>query len=122
MQLGPVAQGRSSAENLAAVYHRISTSRQGDGCSLEYRSKNTLALAESLGLAVAPERILDEVGSGADPFRPSFAHLWKLVEGREVACVLAYWTDRLPGDELQVASSVRPSLLGSRGRHSLCGR
>ena len=90
--------------------HRISTSRPEDGCSLEYRSGNTLALAESLGLAVAPEHILDEVGSGADPFRPSCAQLWKLAEGCEVAYVLAYRTDRLARDEIQVASPVRHCL------------
>lgn len=61
-------------------------------------------------MAVAPEHILDEVGSGADPFRPSCAQLWKLAEGCEVAYVLAYRTDRLARDEIQVASPVRHCL------------
>ena len=74
---------------------------------MEFQREKTLALAESLGLVVAPEHILDEVGSGADPFRPLFMHLWKLVDALEVLHVVAYRTDRLARDELQVASFIR---------------
>ncbi len=104
---GGVGEIMAGVSDTAARYHRISTVGQEDGFSLEYQSEATAALADKLGLVVAPEHVLDEVETAANPYRPKYERLWNLVQNQEVGHVLVYRSDRLARDPLLAALFAR---------------
>ena len=94
----------------AAAYLRVSTPDQGDKYSLGFQRKDVSALAKKLGLVVPDGWLIEEVMSAADAKRPGFRRLWELVENSEtngLRHVLAYDTDRLARDPLDVGIFVR---------------
>ena len=90
-----------------AVYLRSATAEHGGGASLDFQRKVVLELSESLGVSVAADHVFSEVGSGLSLDRPGLQAVWDLVESKEIRHVLAYDTDRLGRNPLDVLRFVR---------------
>lgn len=91
-----------------AVYLRSATSGPEGDASLEIQREEVLALSDSLGVTVPPDRILSEVASGISPDRPAgLQALWDLVENEAVQHIFVRDVSRLGRDIPGVLRFVR---------------
>ena len=67
-----------------AAYVRVSSLVGEDGGSLDAQREEVLALADTLGVTVAPGHVICDVGSGNDAERPGMIALWRFVESKGV--------------------------------------
>ena len=88
-------------------YCRVSTPGQEEGTSLDTQLEGNLSLAASLGVPVAPDHIITEVWSAADPYRPGFVKVRRLVGDGVVQHVFVYDTDRLGRDPWHIVEFIR---------------
>ena len=94
-------------EEFGVIYNRISTSGQEDGTSLETQLENNTHMAGLVGVPVAPEHIINEVWSGADPSRSGFTRVREFVSNGVVQHVFVNDTDRLARDPWHVIEFIR---------------
>src|SRR5215213_9715457 len=90
----------SSEVKRAAIYCRVSTSKQEDGTSLDTQEQRCRAHAAELGYAVVETLVVREVYSGAELFdRAGLNRIREAIRRREVDVVIAYAIDRLSRDQ-----------------------
>ena len=92
---------------IGAAYQRISTPGQEDGTSLEKQSEINLANAARMKVHIPEEYNITEIASGADPGRPGFLKMSRLVSSRLIKNVFVHDADRLARDPWHLLTFVR---------------
>ena len=93
---------------LIAYYLRVSTTRQKEeGTSLDTQAAKCRRLMEADGYHGAPVDELREQASGADPDRPEFLKLRRMVADGVVSAVYAHSPDRLTRDPVELIEFAR---------------
>src|SRR5215212_8442661 len=91
---------RSIEAKRAAIYCRVSTSKQEDGTSLDTQEQRCRAHAAELGYTVVETMVVREVYSGAELFdRAGLNRIRDAIRRREVDAVVAFAIDRLSRDQ-----------------------
>src|SRR5215218_9185505 len=84
----------------AAIYCRVSTSKQEDGTSLETQEQRCRAHAAELGYTVVETLVVREIYSGAELFdRAGLNRIRDAIRRRDVEAVVVYAIDRLSRDQ-----------------------
>ena len=89
------------------AYLRVNDPRKQGVGSLDFQREKVLALSSSLGVTIAPDHVISDVGSGCDLNRPGLQAVWDLVASRKVQHVFACDVARLGRDIREVSRFVR---------------
>jgi site-specific DNA recombinase len=93
----------TSAQSKAAIYVRVSTSKQEDGTSLESQEMRCRAYATEHGYVVDPSHVYVEVHTGVELWeRPALTRIRDAIRRHEVDVVVTYAIDRLSRDPIHL--------------------